>query len=88
MLECAAGAPQLSGASIPQGITGAQLMRQQMDAAVSHNLTVMRFWVPGVSPTYALQTSPGAYNEAMLEGTNAPLRHCEESMRQNRLQNV
>ena len=34
----------------------------------SHNLTVMRFWVPGVSPSYALQTSPGVYNEGMLKG--------------------
>ena len=68
MVECAAGAPQLSGASLPQGITGPQLLRTQMDAAVEHNLTVMRFWVPGVSPPYATQTSPGVYNEAMLKG--------------------
>ncbi len=68
MVECAAGAPQLSGASLPQGMTGPELLRTQMDAAVKHNLTVMRFWVPGVSPPYATQTSPGVYNEAMLEG--------------------
>jgi hypothetical protein len=68
MVECAAGAPELSGASLPQGITGPQLLRTQMDAAIEHNLTVMRFWVPGVSPTYATQTSPGVYNEAMLKG--------------------
>ena len=69
MVECGAGAPQLSGATLPQGMTGPALLRQQMDAAVAHNLTVMRFWVPGVSPSYALQTSPGAYNEGMLKGT-------------------
>ena len=68
MVESAAGAPQLSGATLPQGMTGPELLRQQMDAAAFHNLTVMRFWVPGVSPSYALQTAPGAYNEGMLEG--------------------
>ena len=68
MVECGAGAPELSGATLPQGMTGPALLRQQMDAAVSHNLTVMRFWVPGVSPSYALQTSPGVYNEGMLKG--------------------
>ena len=73
MVECAAGAPQLRGASLPQGITGPQLLRTQMDAAVKHNLTVMRFWVPGVSPPYATQTSPGVYNEAMLKGASLSL---------------
>ena len=68
MVECGAGAPELSGATLPQGMTGPELLRQQMDAAASHNLTVMRFWVPGVSPAYALQTSPGVYNEGMLQG--------------------
>ena len=68
MVECAAGAPELSGATLPQGMTGPELLRQQMDAAASHNLTVMRFWVPGVSPAYALQTSPSVYNEGMLKG--------------------
>ena len=68
MVECAAGAPELSGATLPQGMTGPELLRQQMDAAASHNLTVMRFWVPGVSPAYALQTSPCVYNEGMLKG--------------------
>ena len=68
MVESAAGAPQLSGATLPQGMTGPELLRQQMDAAISHNLTVMRFWVPGVSPAFALQTSPGVYNEGMLKG--------------------
>ena len=69
MVECGAGAPQLGGASLPQGMTGPQLLRQQMDAAIAHNLTVMRFWLPGVSPSYALQISPGVYNEGMLKGT-------------------
>ena len=64
-----AGAPQLGGATLPQGMTGPQLLRQQMDVAVHHGLTVMRFWVPGVSPQFATQLSPGVYNEAMLEGT-------------------
>ena len=68
MLECGAGAPQLSGASLPQGMTGPALLRQQMDAAVAYNLTAMRFWVPGVSPQYALQLSPGVYSEPMLKG--------------------
>ena len=49
-------------------MTGPQLLRQQMDVAVHHGLTVMRFWVPGVSPQFATQLSPGVYNEAMLEG--------------------
>ena len=64
-----AGAPQLGGATLPQGMTGPQLLRQQMDVAVHHGLTVMRFWVPGVSPQFATQLSPGVYNEAMLEGS-------------------
>ncbi|CAK0739538.1 hypothetical protein CVIRNUC_001174 [Coccomyxa viridis] len=68
MVECAAGAPQLGGATLPQGMTGPQLLRQQMDVAIHHGLTVMRFWVPGVSPQFATQLSPGVYSEAMLEG--------------------
>ena len=50
-------------------MTGPQLLRQQMDVAVHHGLNVMRFWVPGVSPQFAMQLSPGVYNEAMLEGS-------------------
>ena len=69
-----AGAPQLSGATLPQGMTGPQLLRQQMDVAVHHGLTVMRFWVPGVSTQFATQLSPGVYNEAMLEGTYSSLK--------------
>lgn len=78
IVECAAGAPELSGATLPQGMTGPKLLRHQMDAAAAHNLTVMRFWVPGVSPSYALQTSPGVYNEGMLKGAVGmanPLQH-------------
>ena len=50
-------------------MTGPQLLRQQMDVAIHHGLTVMRFWVPGVSPQFATQLSPGVYAEAMLEGS-------------------
>jgi hypothetical protein len=39
-----------------------------MDVAAASGLTVLRFWTNGVTPSYALQQSPGVYNEAMFRG--------------------
>lgn len=50
-----------------------QLIRDQMDAAVAKGFTVMRAWSHGVTPNYALQTSPGVYNEAMFRGLDYAL---------------
>lgn len=44
-----------------------------MDAAVAAGFTVMRAWTHGVTPNYALQTSPGVYNEAMFRGLDYAL---------------
>ncbi|EIE27597.1 glycoside hydrolase [Coccomyxa subellipsoidea C-169] len=50
-----------------------QLIREQMDAAVAAGFTVMRAWSHGVTQNYALQTSPGVYNEAMFRGLDFAL---------------
>ena len=52
---------------------GAQLIREQMDAAVGAGLNMMRAWSHGVTANYALQTSPGVYNEAMFRGLDYAL---------------
>jgi mannan endo-1,4-beta-mannosidase len=51
----------------------AQLIRMQMNAGVAAGLTVLRAWSHGVTANYALQTSPGVYNEAMFRGLDYAL---------------
>eukprot|EP00884_Botryococcus_braunii_P015420 jgi/Botrbrau1/2561/Bobra.0079s0047.1 len=68
VVEMASGAPTLLGASLPPGVTGPELLRKTMDDAAAAGLTVLRFWTNGVTPSYAVQQSPGVYNEAMLRG--------------------
>lgn len=45
-----------------------QLLRNIMDQAVSSGLTVMRAMAFGVSPEYALETSPGQFSETIFRG--------------------
>ena len=45
-----------------------QMLRTTMSTAQQAGLTVMRSWADGVSPEFALQTSPGEYSEAMFRG--------------------
>ncbi|CAL8463534.1 g3068 [Coccomyxa elongata] len=49
-----------------------------MDAAVAAGFTVMRAWSHGVTPNYALQTSPGVYNEAMFQGLDYALDQAQQ----------
>ena len=44
------------------------MLRNVMSTAQQGGLTVMRAWVDAVDPQYALQTSPGVYNEAVFRG--------------------
>lgn len=44
-----------------------------MDEAPAAGLTVMRAWAASVDGTYALQTQPGAYNEAVFRGLDYAL---------------
>jgi mannan endo-1,4-beta-mannosidase len=67
-VEAAAGAPSLSGASIPPGMTGPELVRNLMEAGKENGLNVMRTWVTPVNPQYALITAPGEYSEAAFQG--------------------
>lgn len=68
VVEAAAGAPSLSGASIPVGTTGPQLVRALLERGSAMGLNVMRTWAHAVNPQYALQTAPGVYNEATFQG--------------------
>ena len=45
-----------------------QMLRELMTSAASAGLTVMRTWAHAVSSQYALQPSPGQYNEAVFRG--------------------
>ncbi|KAK9860395.1 hypothetical protein WJX84_005375 [Apatococcus fuscideae] len=73
VVAAAAGATQLSGARLPPYVTGPQLIRTLMDEAAQANLTVMRAWAVGVTSNYAIQTSPGVFNEAMFRGIDYAL---------------
>ncbi|GAB4816952.1 hypothetical protein N2152v2_003998 [Parachlorella kessleri] len=73
VVEAAAGALELFGASLPEGKTGPQLIRSLMDKAVQHGLTVMRAWAHPVTAQYAMETAPGQYNEAVFRGLDYAL---------------
>ncbi|KAK9815739.1 hypothetical protein WJX72_008765 [[Myrmecia] bisecta] len=73
VVESGAGAPQLSGATLPAGITGPQLLRAQLDAAVKAGFTVMRAWGVGVTRAFQLEMEPGVYNEAVFWGLDYAL---------------
>lgn len=68
VVEAAAGAPSLSGASIPEGMTGPELVRKLMERGQEIGFNSMRTWVTPVNPQYALQTAPGEYSEAAFRG--------------------
>jgi mannan endo-1,4-beta-mannosidase len=44
----------------------AQLIRSLLDKGVKNGFTVLRAWAHAVNPEYALETSPGQYNEAVF----------------------
>ena len=50
-----------------------QLVRSLLDHAPVAGLTVMRAWATTVDDNYALQTSPGVYNEAVFRGLDYSL---------------
>lgn len=68
LVESAAGALQLFGASLPDSITGPELVRKLLDRAAENKLNVLRTWAHTVSPQYALELSPGEYSEAAFRG--------------------
>lgn len=43
-MEAAAGAPQLTGSTLPPGMTGPQMVRALLDEAAAAGLTVVRAW--------------------------------------------
>ncbi len=53
--------------------TYAQLIRDIMDLAVADGLTVLRTFAFATDAPYALQTSPGVYNEAVFRGLDYAL---------------
>ena len=55
VLEAAAGAPALSGASIPSNMTGPQMVRTLLDRGAKNGLNTVRIWAYAVNPQYALQ---------------------------------
>lgn len=68
VVEAAAGAPSLSGASIPPGMTGPQLVRTLLQRGSTLGFNVMRTWAHAVNPQYALQPKPGQFSEATFQG--------------------
>lgn len=72
-MEAAAGAPRLSGSSLPLGVSGPQLVRQVLDQAAQAGFTVVRAWAHGVSTDYPVLLGPGSYNEGMLRGLDYAL---------------
>lgn len=42
-----------------------QMIREMMEEGSEIGFNVLRLWAHSVSPEYALQTSPGEYNEAV-----------------------
>ena len=54
-------------------MTALQLIRELFDMAVASNLNLVRFFAFAVSPEYALQPSPGQYNEAIFRGLDYAL---------------
>ncbi len=46
----------------------AQLIRSLLDKGRDADLTVVRIWAHTVDAQYAMQTSPGQYNEAIFRG--------------------
>ncbi|KAK9813329.1 hypothetical protein WJX73_000535 [Symbiochloris irregularis] len=67
-VESGAGAPHLYGSVLPINVTAPQMLRQLMQSAASQGLLVMRTWADAVDSQYALETSPGKYNEAIFRG--------------------
>lgn len=80
-VEAAAGAPFLYGASIPVGLTGPELVRSLFEQGAKVGFNVMRTWAFAVDAQYALETSPGVYNEAVFKGMDYML----ELARQNNI---
>ena len=50
-----------------------QLLRNLMAIGAQSGLNVMRTWAQGVDPMFALQTSPGVYNEEIFTGLDYAL---------------
>ncbi|CAD7701855.1 unnamed protein product [Ostreobium quekettii] len=73
VIEAAAGAPELIGASLPPGESGPRMLQDMLDLAVEHGFNLMRAWAHSVSPQFALQPSPGEYNEGMFRGLDFAL---------------
>ena len=50
-----------------------QLIRNLMDKAIANGLNVMRAFATAVDPWYAMETSPGIYNENVFRGLDYAL---------------
>lgn len=51
-------------------MTGPELVRTQLEKAAAQGFNTVRAWVAPVSPQYALQSTPGEYNEAAFQGVD------------------
>lgn len=67
-VEAASGVLRLYGASLPQNMTGQQLIRSQLRKAQSYGFNLIRTWANPVSLEYTLMDSPGSYKEMMFRG--------------------
>ncbi|KAK9837439.1 hypothetical protein WJX81_002398 [Elliptochloris bilobata] len=62
-------------------MTGSQLIRTLMDAALAAGLNTLRMWSHGVTSTFSSQSSPGVFSEPMFLGLDYALE-------QARLRNI
>ena len=79
VVEAAAGAPSLSGASIPPGLTGPQLVRVLLRRGAALGFNTMRTWAHAVNAQYTLQTKPGVFSEPVFQGLDYLLDEARSS---------
>ncbi|PSC76452.1 nitrilase 2 [Micractinium conductrix] len=68
MVEAGAGAPSLSGASLPVNVTGPRMVRELVARGKELGFNTMRTWAHAVNAQYATQTAPGVFSEPALRG--------------------
>jgi len=73
VLESGAGAPELSGSVLAEGLTAPEVLTDVLDIAVGSGFTVMRAWAHGVTERYATKPKPGELNENLLRGLDFAL---------------
>lgn len=67
-VDAAAGAPKTLAASIPEGLTGPEVVRQMLQTVADSGFNTIRIWAHTVTPQYAIMRGPGEFDEGALKG--------------------